>query len=58
MLDLAEIPAGGSILEIGTGWGALALRAAERGYRVKTITLSQEQYTMRGKALSMRVEWT
>ena len=45
MLDLAEIPAGGSILEIGTGWGALALRAAERGYRVKTITLSQEQYT-------------
>ena len=44
ILDLAEIPAGGSILEIGTGWGALALRAAERGYRVKTITLSQAQY--------------
>lgn len=44
MLDLAEIPAGGSILEIGTGWGALALRAAERGFQVKTITLSQAQY--------------
>ena len=44
MLDLAEVPAGGSILEIGTGLGALALRAAERGYQVKTITLSQAQY--------------
>lgn len=45
MLNLAGVKAGDSILEIGTGWGALALRAAERGCRVKTITLSEEQYT-------------
>lgn len=45
MLDLAEAKPGDSILEIGTGWGALALRAAQRGCRVKTITLSEEQYS-------------
>ncbi|MGK0177059.1 MAG: cyclopropane-fatty-acyl-phospholipid synthase [Lentimonas sp.] len=44
MLDLAGVKAGDSILEIGTGWGALALRAAQRGCHVKTITLSEEQY--------------
>ena len=45
MLDLAGVKAGDSILEIGTGWGALALRAAQRGCHVKTITLSEEQYS-------------
>lgn len=44
MLDLAGVKAGDHILEIGSGWGALALRAAERGCRVKTITLSDEQF--------------
>ena len=44
MLDLAEVKSGDSILEIGTGWGSLALRAAQRGCRVKTITLSEEQF--------------
>jgi cyclopropane-fatty-acyl-phospholipid synthase len=44
MLDLAGVKAGDSILEIGSGWGALALRAAQRGCSVKTITLSDEQY--------------
>ena len=33
------------LLEIGTGWGALAVRAAQRtGCRVTTTTLSQQQY--------------
>jgi cyclopropane-fatty-acyl-phospholipid synthase len=32
------------VLEIGSGWGALAQRAAERGCLVKTITLSEEQF--------------
>jgi cyclopropane-fatty-acyl-phospholipid synthase len=45
MLDLAGVGEGDSILEIGSGWGALALRAAQRGCRVKTITLSEAQYT-------------
>jgi cyclopropane-fatty-acyl-phospholipid synthase len=32
------------VLEIGSGWGALAIRAArERGARVTTLTLSSEQ---------------
>ncbi len=44
ILDLAGVQAGKSILEIGTGWGALALRAAQRGCRVKTVTLSDEQF--------------
>ena len=44
MLDLAGVGEGDSILEIGSGWGALALRAARRGCRVKTITLSHEQF--------------
>ncbi|MEM8866952.1 MAG: cyclopropane-fatty-acyl-phospholipid synthase family protein [Verrucomicrobiota bacterium] len=43
MLDLAGVQPGDRILEIGSGWGALALRAAERGCSVKTITLSEEQ---------------
>ncbi len=44
MLDLAGVGEGDSVLEIGSGWGALALRAAQRGCRVKTITLSEEQF--------------
>ena len=44
MLDLAGINAGDTVLEIGSGWGALALRAARRGCQVKTITLSEAQY--------------
>ena len=31
------------LLEVGTGWGALAVRAARRGATVTTLTLSQEQ---------------
>ncbi len=30
-------------LEIGSGWGSLAIRAAQRGASVRTITLSREQ---------------
>ena len=46
MLDLAGVQAGDSVLEIGSGWGALAIRAAQRGCRVKTITLSDEQFAL------------
>lgn len=44
ILDLAGVKSGDHLLEIGSGWGALALRAALRGCRVTTITLSEEQY--------------
>ncbi|MFE9255319.1 class I SAM-dependent methyltransferase [Streptomyces sp. NPDC006879] len=43
LLSLAAVGAGTRLLEIGTGWGELALRAAARGARVTTVTLSAEQ---------------
>ncbi|MEU9735126.1 cyclopropane-fatty-acyl-phospholipid synthase family protein [Streptomyces sp. NPDC048002] len=43
LLDLAEVEAGTRVLEIGTGWGELALRAAARGAHVTSLTLSREQ---------------
>lgn len=43
ILDLAGVRAGMSVAEIGTGWGFLAVRAAQRGAYVTTTTLSAEQ---------------
>lgn len=43
LLDLAEVGPGTRLLEIGTGWGELAIRAAARGAHVTSLTLSREQ---------------
>jgi cyclopropane-fatty-acyl-phospholipid synthase len=43
LLDQARVGAGTRVLEIGTGWGELAIRAARRGATVRTITLSAAQ---------------
>jgi len=43
LLDAAGVGEGTALLEIGTGWGELALRAAGRGARVTTLTISTEQ---------------
>jgi cyclopropane-fatty-acyl-phospholipid synthase len=43
LLDRTGVTAGTRLLEIGTGWGELAIRAARRGAVVHTITLSSEQ---------------
>ncbi|QNN51132.1 class I SAM-dependent methyltransferase [Phycicoccus endophyticus] len=43
VLDAADVRAGTRLLEIGTGWGELAVRAAARGARVTSVTLSAEQ---------------
>ncbi len=43
LLDLAGVGPGTRLLEIGTGWGELALRAAARGAQVLTVTLSEQQ---------------
>ncbi|MGQ0631453.1 MAG: class I SAM-dependent methyltransferase [Sporichthyaceae bacterium] len=46
LLDAAGVGPGSRVLEIGTGWGELALRAAGRGATVRSITLSEEQRTL------------
>ncbi|MFJ1706364.1 class I SAM-dependent methyltransferase [Kitasatospora sp. NPDC088346] len=46
LLDLARVGRGSRVLEIGTGWGELALRAAARGARVVSLTLSEEQLAL------------
>jgi cyclopropane-fatty-acyl-phospholipid synthase len=43
LLDRTVIGPGQSLLEIGCGWGTLALTAAERGARVDAISLSDQQ---------------
>lgn len=43
ILDLAGVAADTRLLEIGTGWGELALEAARRGASVVSITNSPEQ---------------
>ena len=43
LLDAARVGLGSRVLEIGTGWGELALRAAARGAVVRSVTLSAEQ---------------
>jgi cyclopropane-fatty-acyl-phospholipid synthase len=43
LLDRAGVTPGSRVLEIGTGWGELAIRAARRGATVRSITISREQ---------------
>jgi cyclopropane-fatty-acyl-phospholipid synthase len=46
LLDLARVGPGTRVLEIGTGWGELALRAAARGASVVSLTLSEQQLAL------------
>jgi cyclopropane-fatty-acyl-phospholipid synthase len=46
LLDLTRTGAGSRVLEIGTGWGELAIRAARRGAHVTSLTLSREQQAL------------
>lgn len=52
LLDLTGVGPGTRVLEVGSGWGELAVRAAARGARVRTVTLSENQraYTARRAA--------
>ncbi|GAA2485490.1 cyclopropane-fatty-acyl-phospholipid synthase family protein [Terrabacter carboxydivorans] len=43
ILDMAKVGQDSRVLEIGTGWGTLALEAARRGATVTSVTLSKEQ---------------
>lgn len=46
LLDLAAVGENTRVLEIGTGWGELAARAAERGAYVRTVTNMAEHAAM------------
>ncbi|MGQ0841699.1 class I SAM-dependent methyltransferase [Actinokineospora sp.] len=52
VLDYAMVGPDTHVLEIGTGWGALALRAAERGARVTSLTISAEQKALAEKRIA------
>ncbi|HEX2904626.1 MAG TPA: cyclopropane-fatty-acyl-phospholipid synthase family protein [Jatrophihabitans sp.] len=61
LLDIAGVQQGTRLIEIGTGWGELAIRAARRGAQVTTVTISTEQAELAGRriaeaGLSDRVE--
>jgi cyclopropane-fatty-acyl-phospholipid synthase len=56
LLDRTGVGPGTSVLEIGTGWGELAIRAAARGARVTTLTISPSQWaTARRRAATAGV---
>ncbi len=46
LLDAVQVGPEKSVVEIGTGWGALAIRAAKRGARVTSLTLSRAQQSL------------
>ena len=52
LLDKAAVGPGTRLLEIGTGWGELALRAAARGATVYSVTLSSEQQELARKRVA------
>jgi cyclopropane-fatty-acyl-phospholipid synthase len=54
ILDFAGVREGSRVLEIGSGWGSLAIRAAERGAVVTSITLSQEQAELANERIKKR----
>jgi cyclopropane-fatty-acyl-phospholipid synthase len=52
LLDAAGVADGTRLLEIGTGWGELALRAAARGANVTTLTISTEQAALANERIA------
>jgi cyclopropane-fatty-acyl-phospholipid synthase len=61
LLDRCQIGPGQRLLEIGCGWGSLAIEAAKRGASVVGLTLSKEQKSwaeekVRQAGLSQNVE--
>lgn len=52
LLDGAQVGHRTRVLEIGTGWGELAIRAARRGAVVRSLTLSSEQRDLARERIS------
>ena len=46
LLDRAGVGPGCRVLEVGTGWGELSIRAARRGATVRSVTISREQQAL------------
>lgn len=54
ILDKVRIRPGESLLDIGCGWGALVIRAAERGAQAVGVTLSRTQYEEANRVIRER----
>jgi len=52
LLDRAGVGPGCRVLEIGTGWGELAIRAARRGATMCSITISREQQALAARRVA------
>jgi cyclopropane-fatty-acyl-phospholipid synthase len=52
LLDQAGVGPGCRMLEVGTGWGELAIRAACRGASVVTVTISREQQSLAARRVA------
>jgi len=52
VLDKLRLRSGQSFLDIGCGWGALVIRAAQRGARAYGITLSRSQHEEACRAIA------
>jgi cyclopropane-fatty-acyl-phospholipid synthase len=52
LLDRAGVGPGCRLLEVGTGWGGLAIRAAQRGATVVTVTISREQQALAARQIA------
>ena len=52
LLDRAGVGPGCRVLEVGTGWGELAIRAARRGATVRSVTVSKEQQALAARRVA------
>jgi cyclopropane-fatty-acyl-phospholipid synthase len=52
ILDYAGVSSGTRVLEIGSGWGALAVRAAQRGADVTSLTISEQQRQLAARSIA------
>jgi cyclopropane-fatty-acyl-phospholipid synthase len=52
LLDEARVGPGARLLEIGTGWGELAIQAARRGAVVRTVTISAAQHELAARRVA------
>jgi cyclopropane-fatty-acyl-phospholipid synthase len=46
ILDKVQLKAGERLLDVGCGWGALIIRAAQRGAHAVGVTLSENQFAL------------